>query len=422
MSDSPSIMRSVINLAYGMNIDGVQKSNRCLVLSIMLDTYFISRAKLAQRTDLNKATITNIINEFIEMGIIEECGKIQGEHGRKTDGIRLDVPKPKIISLRITRKYFEIVVFDLNGFRQNPVRSKIDAASDITLIFGEMKYQLDRLIDDIGVQSVLGICMAVPGPFIQSENSVSLVTGFEQLNNINFKKEFEKEYDFPVFIEHDCKLAAFAEWKYWSQVSKMNEGTLIHLLSTGQGVGAGIVVNGKMIKGALGTAGEIGHMGINFNGPVAESGNRGIFEYYSSAESTRRYMLDRLHEFDQSVLSESSTLEDIYLEYSLENPLAVWAVERTAWYLGYGIAGLVSLLNPNIVIIGVDYPRSQKFLDAVRASVRQLTYSEIYEGMTIDFSQIEGDVTLLGGYSFVVDSLIHSKQIYDQLKRIISTG
>ena len=407
-------------MASGMNIDGVQKSNRCLVLSIMLDTYFISRAKLAKRTDLNKATITNIINEFIELGIIEECGKIQGEHGRKTDAIRLNVPKPKIISIRITRKYYELVVFDLNGFRQNLIRSKINTADEITVIYNALKNQLENLIAEVGVQNILGICVGVPGPFIQNEKNVSLVTGFEQLREIDFKKEFEKDYDFPVFIEHDCKLAAFAEWKYWSQVNRQSDGTLIELLSTGQGVGAGIVINGKIIRGAIGTAGEIGHMGINFNGPAAESGNRGIFEYYSSAESTRRYMLDRLSEYEQSALSETSTLEDIYKEYSQGNPLAIWAVEKTAWYLGYGIAGLVSLLNPNTVIIGVDYPRSEKFLEAVRSSVKQSTYSEIYESLTIEFSRIEEDVTLLGGYSFVVDSLINSKQIFDQLKRIVA--
>lgn len=413
---------SVASLAYGMNNDDVQKSNRCLVLGIMLESFPISRAALASRTNLNKATITNIINEFIDMGIIEECGKIQGEHGRKTDAIRLVVSKPKIISIRITRKYYEIAVFDLNGIKQKAVNGKIDSESEISQTFAELKSQLQQLIDTAGVSNILGICIGVPGPFIQNEKSISLVTGFSQLNQINWKEELEKDYSFPVFIEHDGKLAAFAEWKNWSKINDKTEGTLIELLSTGQGVGAGIVVNGKIIRGTLGTAGEIGHMGINFNGPVAESGNRGIYEYYSSAESTRRYMLDRLHEFNQTKLSDSSTLEDIYSEYSLNNPLAVWAVDRTAWYLGYGIAGLVSLLNPDIVIIGVDYPRSQRFLDAVKETVKQLTYPQINAGLAIEFSAVEGDVTLLGGYSFVVDSLIHSKQIIEQIKEIFSIG
>jgi predicted NBD/HSP70 family sugar kinase len=103
---------------------------------------------------------------------------------------------------------------------------------------------------------------------------MAIVSGFEQLRTVDIKKELEKEFDFPVFVGHDAKLATFAEWKYWSQSHKRSDGILLGILSTGQGVGAGIVINGKIVKGKLGIAGEIGYMGINFNGPLMTSGNR----------------------------------------------------------------------------------------------------------------------------------------------------
>jgi predicted NBD/HSP70 family sugar kinase len=405
-------------LKLGMNIDAVQRSNRCLIMRMMLEQHFMSRVELAKKTGLKKATITNIINEFYELGIIEECGQVKGEHGRKTDALKLNVAKAKVISLRITRKYFEIELFDMNGTRLNHHREYINAFDEINNTLELLKHHLNTMINDADAQDLLGICVGVPGPFIQNEKNVALVSGFEQLRKVDIKKELEKEFDFPVFVEHDAKLATFAEWKHWSKRNNKNEGILLGILSTGQGVGAGIVINGKIIRGKLGIAGEIGYMGINFNGSVMASGNRGIYEYYSSVESTKRYMLDRLHEFPPCELSENSTLNDIYAEYEKGNPLAKWAVEKTAWYLGYGIAGIVSMLNPDIIILGADYPRFPEFLESVRETVKQLLYSEIYEALDIDFSQVEGNATLQGGFNFVVDRLYNSQQIFEQIKQI----
>lgn len=407
-------------MKLGMNIDGVQRSNRNLVLRLMLDINSISRVELAKKTGLKKATITSIINEFMEMGIIEESGMIKGEHGRNTSALRLNVPKARVISFRINRKFFEIAAYDLHGICQDKICKEIDTHLDINITFESVKKHLREQVENIGTENILGICVGVPGPFIQNGKNITIVTGFEQLRKINIKEELEKEYNFPVFIEHDAKIAAFAEWKCWCKENKTHEGTLINIVSIGQGVGAGIIINDKIIKGKLGTAGEIGYMGINYNGPIAECGNRGILEYYSSSESIRRHMLDRLNEFRQSALTENSSLTEIYKELESKNPLAEWAVEKTAWYLGYGIAGLVSVLNPDTVIIGADYPQSQEFIEMVKTTVKQLVYSEIYDFLNIEISQVNGNAIILGGYNLVIDRLIHSQQMLDHIKRIVS--
>lgn len=409
-------------MKLGMNIESVQRSNRSLALRLMLDYKSISRVALAKKTGLKKATITNIINEFIEMGIIEESGQTRGEFGRKTDTLRLNVPGARIISLRITRKYYEIDMYDLHGNKQTGIKESIDIHGDIQNIYESVKSNLWKMIDEIGLVNILGLCAGVPGPYIQNGRNISLVTGFEQLKKISIREELEKEFSFPIFVEHDAKIAAFAEWKHWCHETKKHEGTLIEILSTGQGVGAGIIIDDKIIKGKLGVAGEIGYMGINFNGPISESGNRGIFEYYSSSESVKRHILDRMKEFKQVTLTENSSADEIYREYEEGNPLAVWAVEQTAWYLGYGIAGLVSILNPDAVIIGSDYPRSAKFINAVKSTVKKLVYEEFYDSLIIEFSQVEGNATLLGGFHLVIDRLFSSNQIFDQIKSIVASN
>jgi len=104
------------------------------------------------------------------------------------------------------------------------------------------------------------------------------------LRKIDVEKMFTKRYPFKILSEHDAKLAAFAEWKHMKMDDNVLENSLMQIQSIGIGVGAGSVINGRIIKGAVGVAGEIGHMGINFNGPKSERNNQGAFEYYAGTE------------------------------------------------------------------------------------------------------------------------------------------
>lgn len=408
-------------MKLGMNIDGVQKSNRSLILRLMLTNNAISRVELSKKTGLRKATITNIINEFFELGIIEECGQITGARGRKTDILSLKVNGARILSFRINRRFFEIGTFSIHGELVDVVRQSIDTNVSIDITYQSIKVCLSDIADKLGNQNILGMCIGVPGPFIQTDKCLTLVTGFEQLKNIDLQEKLSKDFNFPIFIQHDAKLSALAEWKSWCQRTTRTEGILVDIISVGQGVGAGIIINDKIIKGSIGIAGEIGYMGINFNGPAAECGNRGILENYSSAESIRRYVLDRLTEFQPNSLNEESQLEEIYLEYDKGNPLAVWAIEKTAWHLGYGIASIIAVLNPDIIIIGAEYPRNEKFIDVVRSTVKQLVYTELYDYLQIDFSQVEENAILTGGYNYVIDKLINSQQILDKIKNVVNS-
>jgi len=81
---------------------------------------------------------------------------------------------------------------------------------------------------------------------------------------------------------------------------------------------------------------------------------------------------------------------------------------------------LVSVLNPDTVIIGADYPQSQKFIEAVRTTVKELVYAEIYDFLNIEISQVDGSAIILGGYNLVLDRLISSQQILDHVKKIVS--
>ena len=270
---------------------------------------------------------------------------------------------------------------------------------------------------------MIGISLGMPGPYIRTNmdkgQELIIVSDFEQLSNVNVHKELEKALELPVMSEHDEKLSAYAEWRN-AEEAKMGKNTsLIALGSVGIGIGAGIIINGKIVEGQLGIAGEIGHMGINYNGKRVKNQYQSTFEYCAGTESAVRYMHERLYEFPDSILTEDSKYHDIVNAYKKEDPLAIYAMEKMAWMLGYGISNIIYIINPDCIILEADYPDLEPFLDKVQQSVKQFVHPFILENVSIRFSRLSEDSILLGGYYFVLDKLFKKNLFLDLIRQAI---
>ncbi len=403
----------------GLNHDGMQRANRSLVFGILADSEMLSRSELAYMTGLRKATITNIINEFLDVGIIRESDVETAKGTRKTEGLILDVPKVKILSARITRSFFTVQMYDLRRNLIDEETCRISVSEDIHVNSQRVYETIDMLLARHNIFEVLGMCIGIPGPYIRGEHNVALVTGFENLRKIDFQKEFEERYPFPIFTEHDAKLSAFAEWKNLDNTIRSKESCLLGIQSIGIGIGAGIIVDGKILHGGFGVAGEIGQMGINFNGPLGGYSNRGTLETYASTENIKQYVLERLYEFPDSVLSEKSSYCEIKKAYYEEDPLAICAFDNLAWKLAYGLVNAIFFINPNRIVIGTDYPGDDRFLNKVKESVRKMIYPELYNCLTIQLSNLNIDSTLLGGNYFVIEKFVNDKTIFERIKAIL---
>jgi|GEM_PF-355782 len=406
-------------MKLGLNNDGIQRANRCLVLKLMLENDVISRLELVKRTGLRKATITNIINEFLEMGVIKEAGYIKRDSERKTEALQLTIPSAKIISLRITSKSYSIYTYSLNGVMEQEIQQSYPKTKDVSQIMNEIIAHVNELVAQHGEDHILGLSIGLPGPYVRrNAKKFTIVTGFEQLSKIDVQNRFQSKFPFPVITEHDAKLSAFAEWKNLKEQPTGIDKILVGIQTIGVGVGAGIIFNGKIVSGSLGIAGEIGHMGISVNEAHA-AGGKGEFEHYASTEAAKRYIEERLFEFPDSVLTMESDYQSIKKAYLDGDQLAVNVMKKLAWMVGYGIANIVYVLNPDTIIIGSDYPNYESFLNEVKLAVRQRMHADIFEGVSIRFSDIAQDTTLLGGYYLTLETLIQNQQILDCIKQIV---
>lgn len=229
---------------------------------------------------------------------------------------------------------------------------------------------LDHLPDGRSGLNAVGISCGGP---LDSRRGVILsppnLPGWDQVPAVSFVRD---RMDRPVFLQNDANACALAEWKYGAGRGCRN----MIFLTFGTGLGAGIILNGELYAGTNDMAGEAGHVRLSPHGPVGY-GKEGSFEGFCSGGGIARIaatkVLERLQRGEHPSFCPdfssigSLTAKDVAEAAGRGDPLALEVFEESASYLGYGLSMLVDLLNPERIVIGSVYARSEKlFRDTMR--------------------------------------------------------
>ncbi len=235
----------------------------------------------------------------------------------------------------------------------------LDKHKEATRAADGWKKIVERLIDNIKRQQGIGmekgvhvsaVGVGAPGVILVDKGIVVKSPNFPDWNNLPLKAELEKALNVPVFIENDANAAALGEM--WRGAGKDSKSMI--LLTLGTGVGGGIVLGSKIWHGADGMAGEIGHMTLIPDGRQCTCGNTGCLEMYVSARGIVQSYRDELERQKQpgvSVLKEI-TSEKVYQDAREGDAVARRVMKEMGRMLGIGIASLINIFNPEMVVIG----------------------------------------------------------------------
>lgn len=397
----------------GKNLGDVRYINRALIIDLMRRQNIRSRADLTKHSGLNQATVTNIISELIESGLVYETGLIEGNKGRRIIGLDLNCEKYRFMSVRLTRKYFSVAVYDIKGNQHAVKQVPIDTADDIDKVIENIKMEIRAQIVQMEGRILLSAGVAVLGPFLKSEDQFVFATGFPKLKNIHIIKELQQEFNVPVYVDHDANLAAYAEWQRLSIAG--GKGPFLYIMG-GQGLGAGIIEDGHILRGQLGIAGEIGHMSINVMGKKCECGNRGCLEQYASGFAMLNMLSERITDYPDTILTAQSSIHEIYEAFQQGDRMAVCILDDVAWYLGFGIASLINVINPGTIMIGDDFQKGgAHFLEKVCESVREHALPELCSKVGILMSEYKEDPALAGAAMLAIDELLKTEHFFNRL-------
>lgn len=404
-----------MELKKGRNADYLMQANRSLVLQILARNNVCTRARIAEETGLKQATITNIINEMIQLGVVREVGIVEGKRGRRSIGIELAAEKMEVIAVKLGHVSYSIGLFDLKGtmlehrekrFCAEEEQNPCHALKKIKEKIWELLKREENKIHAIGI--------VVPGPFLRQSGRIALMTQFPGWDKLDLNQEFLKEFPVPVFIEHGANAGALAEWRYGKY--RRNQGCLVNFLA-GEGVGAGIVTDGEIFAGSRGIAGEIGHISLDINGEKCDCGNRGCMELYCSALSMVRHTMKALPDYPSSCLNKVDHIGylDIFKGAEEGDELSLRMVKQVGFYIGCGIAAVINIYDPDVVIISDAMSKGGKLLlEEIKKTVKERILDVLYENIIIDYTDFSVNQILYGAAVVAIDRLLSNMNMLIQ--------
>ncbi len=394
----------------GKNSLDIQESNRLSILRILAGEDVLTRAELSRRTGLKQATITNIINDFLASGVVSETGALKGNLGRRSIGIRINAEKFNVVAIKIARRSYSVGIFNIKNQLLEKEYQKLDPAAGASAVLERIVSDARSLMQKYGSCCAVGV--AVPGPYLRREGRIAVMTEFAGWEKIDICKQLGAAFEQPVFVEHDANAGALGEWSRSANIGR--DDVLVHMLAS-EGIGAGVVIGGKIISGYRGIFGEIGHMSINAMGPRCLCGNRGCLEMYCSALALVRDVQAGLPEHPESSLTSEQkiTAEVIFRHMNAGDAYSRSAVLRTGHSLGCGVANLVNIYDPKeIVISDVMSGGGEVMLQAIREAAKERLLPEVWRDLTIRYSAVPEDLILYGAASVAIDKILEKTDAF----------
>jgi len=242
---------------------------------------------------------------------------------------------------------------------------------------------------------IFAISAAVPGTVNAGEGVILKAPNIPALNNYSFSEKIKNELKLRCILENDANAAAVGE--NWLGGSKDFQNSIC--ITLGTGVGGGIILDGKVLRGVDGTAGEIGHLCVEPSGARCNCGSNGCLEQYSSATAVVRLTRDLSDGYPKSDLNKKNPLTslEIYEAGKSGDALALEVFRRQGFYLGIALAGLINVLNPEVIVIGGGAAAGWGlFSPSMIEQVNKRAYKEPAERAKIVRAELGDDAGILG--------------------------
>lgn len=271
-----------------------------------------------------------------------------------------------------------------------------------TALIEKLIYEIDRLLslNTISFNRIKGIGIGLPGLIDFSKGIVFSLTNIPGWNNIPLKKILEDRLGISVYIDNDVNVICLGEYLYGAAKGVNN----VLALSLGTGIGGGIILNKNLYRGSSFSAGEIGHILINKNGPKCGCGRRGCLESYVGNYAIVRMATEQLRKRPSRILSNltggnlkrlSPKLLSLAARKGDSLSIRVW--QEVGGYLGIGLSILVNLINPDrIVLCGGVSKAGNLFIKSTLEALKKYSMEVPYRAVKVVFSKLGDDAGVIG--------------------------
>lgn len=293
------------------------------------------------------------------------------------------------------------------GFIQNiSIPTNADLGKDH--VFDRIAMAVSELMDENDVEPI-GIGMGLPGMVAMDRKTVKSPPNLPGWKVENVSEQIKKRTGFECVIENDANLAALGSARF-GVGKRMNSFIMITL---GTGVGGGIIMDNKIYRGTTGAAGELGHVIINYHGPLSNSNTRGGVEAYLGQRFLSRFAADTIRQHTDNPLylkfhQDFEKLEpvDLYDAAKNGNELAIDILQKTGEKLGYAIVNYIHILDIRKVVVSGGVAKAGKWiLDPARETAKKYLMPPFLEGFEVVYEALGNEAALLGAASLAFEEL-----------------
>jgi glucokinase-like ROK family protein len=324
---------------------------------------------------LTRAALTLIINDLLASGVICETSSSLSGSGRPPISLAVNPSRGLVAGLDLGATHLNLIIANCAAQPIAEQEIALDINRGPVFSLEQAETHLRELARSAGIQikDLLAVGLGVPGP-IQAEAGMviapPIMPGWDRFP---IRSTLEKQLGCPVTLNNDAELGAVGEWAYGAARSARN----LAYIKVATGVGAGLLLDGHIYRGATGSAGEIGHLTVDLNGDLCTCGNRGCLETIASGPAIARRAQQAIQAGRQTLLGLQAdgrpvTAEDVAAAASRGDLVAQQIIAEAGAQLGVAIAGLVNLINPNMVVVSGGVAEiGDLFLEPVRREVHR---------------------------------------------------
>jgi predicted NBD/HSP70 family sugar kinase len=379
----------------------VRRANRASLLTDLFHGGRQSRQQLGDTTALSQASVSNLVGEMIDEGLVEEAGLVGSDGGRPRALLRVTPGYGYVVGADVGETRVLVELYDLAMSRLGVSSYALgDHGREPDVVAATLLEGLATVADQAGVEAseVLGFGVGVAGVVDQTGDAIvyAQTTGWE---GVPLGAMLRAGTEVPVFVENGAKTVGQAEM--WFGAGRGARHAVIVMVGTG--VGAAVVMDGRSYRGANSNAGEWGHTTLVYDGDVCRCGARGCLEAYIGAEKVISRLAAATGEPAEPMLLTRMLAGDGPIEGEAAEILA-----QTVGYLGAGIAGLVNLFSPERIVLGgrAGLALGERFLPDIRAAAARNALRQPYSRTRIDLCQLGPDAVAMGAATLPIARLL----------------
>ncbi|MES2934330.1 MAG: ROK family transcriptional regulator [Pseudomonadota bacterium] len=341
--------------------------NRRMILNCLRQTGPMSRVEIVSATGLSPAAVTLVTAELMADDLLEEGTSTITSAGRRPIPLTIKYGARLAIGIKIMERHMVGVLTDLSTRVLVQSTVELDSLTPASVVDAVMQL-IERLAPaKTDRDRIAGIGVGLPG-LIDAETGVCVAAHRLDWRNVPIASMLAQRVDMPVWIDNDVNAYAIAQYLF----GHGQQASTLAVVTVGRGIGAGIVINGRLHGGAHGAAGEIGHMLAQDDGRLCECGRRGCLEAYASEPS----MLGIWGELDPAAAGRS--IESLLGNARAGDATCRSVIHNAGRQLGLRVADLINLVDPDVLVIGGEGVRFGTLMfDPMREALTQRVFSQL---------------------------------------------